>query len=187
MTVLYRSISRDFFSNANIAELSPLTRLLFVATWFEADREGRLVWHPKTLRLRYLPLDACDINSLADELVSAGFVVPYVANGEQLAYIPDFARLQVINNKERASRLPPPDLDAIATWRARDDDATVTRPRRDASRSTVVECSGLERSGIPSQEVDGQPPTSTTEYTGGGATTIPRRRFVAMAGGRNDV
>jgi hypothetical protein len=183
MTVLYRSISRDFFSNAYIAELSPLARLLYIAIWLEADREGRLVWHPKTLRLRYLPLDACDIDSLADELVSGGFVVPYVASGEQLAFIADFARLQVINNKERASQLPPPDLDAIATRRARDDDATVTRPHRDASRSAVVECSGLERSGIPSQGFDGQP----TEYTGGGAPKIPRRKFVAMTGGRNDV
>lgn len=164
MTVLYRSISRDFFSNAYIAELSPLARLLYIATWLEADREGRLVWHPKTLRLRYLPLDACDINSLADELVSAGFVVPYVANGEQLAFIPEFARLQVINNKERASQLPAPDLDAIATRQARDDDAMPTRPHRVASRSAVVECNGVERSVIPSQEDES---LSTTEIVNG--------------------
>lgn len=187
MAVLYRSISRDFFSNAYIAELSPLARLLYIAIWLEADREGRLVWHPKTLRLRYLPLDACDIGSLADELVSGGFVVPYVANGEQLAFIPEFARLQVINNKERASQLPPPDLDAIATRQARHSNTSGTRPHRVASRSAVVECNGSERSGIPSQEDDGQPPTSTKESTGGNAAKIPRRRFVAMAGGRNDV
>ncbi len=154
MAVLYRSISRDFFSNAYIAELSPLARLLYIATWLEADREGRLVWHPKTLRLRYLPLDACDINVLANELVKGGFVLPYVANGEQLAFIPDFARLQVINNKERQSQLPPPDLDAIDT-----------RLNHDASRSAVVDCNGLERSGvgcigldIPSQEINSTPP-----------------------------
>jgi hypothetical protein len=172
MTVLYRSISRDFFSNAYIAELSPLARLLYIATWLEADREGRLVWHPKTLRLRYLPLDACDINSLADELVSASFVVPYVANGEQLAFIPEFARLQVINNKERASQLPAPDPDAIATRQIRDDDAMMTRPHRVASRSAVVECNGLERSGldIPSQGGNGLP---TESVHGGGQQKNP--------------
>ena len=77
MAVLYRSISRDFFSNADIADLSPLARLLYVATWLEADREGRLAWSPRTLKLRYLANDACDINELAMELVRAGFVVHY--------------------------------------------------------------------------------------------------------------
>lgn len=160
MAVLYRSISRDFFSNADIAELSPLARLLFIATWLEADREGRLVWHPKMLRLRYLPLDACDINTLADELVTGGFVVTYFADGKLLAFIPDFARLQSINNKERASQLPPPDIDAIATRQGRDSNASETRGERVTHRAAVMDCNGLERSGAerlkpPSQGGDG--------------------------------
>lgn len=147
---LYRSISRDFFSNADIAELTPVARLLYVATWLEADREGRLVWHPRTLKLRYLALDACDINLIADELVQAGLVVTYEAEGKILAYLPGFASFQVINNKERASQLPPPPPNATGTRPLRDNYATGTRPLRDSTPLAVVECNGMERSVIPS-------------------------------------
>lgn len=152
MAVLYRSISRDFFSNADIAELTPLARLLFIATWLEADREGRLVWHPKTLKLRYLALDACDISVIAYELIESGCVVTYQIDGRSLAYIPGFPEFQAINNKEKASQLPPPPHDATPTRPNRDGITTTTRPNRDESRSAVVECSGVECSGSPSQD-----------------------------------
>lgn len=152
MAVLYRSISRDFFSNADIAELTPLARLLYIATWLEADREGRLVWSPKTLKLRYLALDACDINVIADELIQAGVVVPYRVEGRALAYIPGFTEFQNINNKEKASQLPAPPTDATSTRSNRDTITTSTRPNRDESRYAVVECNGVECSGSPSHD-----------------------------------
>lgn len=99
----YRSISRDFFNSEDIVILSPLARLLYIATWLEADREGRLVWRPKTLKLRYLPGDACDIEALAGELVQAGLVIPYDADGQTFAEIPSFTRHQSINNREAAA------------------------------------------------------------------------------------
>ena len=65
-----RTIKPDFFTSEDIVGITPLARLLYVATWLEADREGRFVWRPKTLKLRYLPGDQCDIDGLADELVA---------------------------------------------------------------------------------------------------------------------
>lgn len=50
-----RAIKPDFFTSEDIVSLSPLARLLFISTWLEADREGRFVWRPKTMKLRYLP------------------------------------------------------------------------------------------------------------------------------------
>lgn len=121
-----RTIKPDFFTSEDIVSLSPLARLLYIATWVEADREGRFVWRPKTLKLRYLPGDQCDIEALADELVAAGLVVPYVIDGQSFAEISTFAKHQVINNRESASTIPPRVDDASGTRGARVDDETST-------------------------------------------------------------
>lgn len=121
-----RTIKPDFFTSEDIVGISPLARLLYVATWLEADREGRFVWRPKTLKLRYLPGDQCDIEALADELVSAGLVVTYEIDGQTFAEIPTFAKHQVINNRESASTIPPRVTDASGTRDPRVGDATTT-------------------------------------------------------------
>jgi hypothetical protein len=116
-----RSIKPDFYTSEDIVSLSPLARLLYIATWCEADRDGRLAWKPRTLKMRYLPADACDIDALCTELTDAGLVILY---GDGLAYIPSFTKHQHINPRETASQLPDPH--ACATRGARDSDA---RPR----------------------------------------------------------
>lgn len=121
-----RTIKPDFFTSEDIVGISPLARLLYIATWLEADREGRFVWRPKTLKLRYLPGDQCDIEMLADELVSAGLVVTYEINGQTFAEIPTFAKHQVINNRETASTIPARVTDASCTREQRVTDATTT-------------------------------------------------------------
>lgn len=100
-----RTIKPEFFTSEDIVALSPLARLLYIAIWCEADKEGRLVWKPATFRLRYFPADNCDIRALCDELVSAGLVVLY---GHGLAHIPGFARHQHVNPRESKSVLPEP-------------------------------------------------------------------------------
>lgn len=100
-----RTIKPEFFTSEDIVSLSPMARLLYIATWCEADKEGRLIWKPRTFKLRYFPGDSCDVEALCDELVSAGLVVPY---GDGLAYIPAFAKHQHINPRESASTLPDP-------------------------------------------------------------------------------
>lgn len=121
-----RTIKPDFFTSEDIVGISPLARLLYIATWLEADREGRFVWRPKTLKLRYLPGDHCDIEALADELVSAGLVVTYEIDGQTFAEIPTFAKHQVINNRETASTIPARVTDASGTRDPRVTDATTT-------------------------------------------------------------
>ncbi len=101
-----RTIKPEFFTSEDVVSLSPLARLLFIAVWCEADREGRLVWKPRTLKIRYFPADDCDITALCDELVVAELVVLY---GEGRAYVPSFKRHQHVNPREAASTLPDPD------------------------------------------------------------------------------
>lgn len=107
-----RTIKPEFFTSADICSLPPLARLLYVALWCEADREGRLVWNPATFKIRYLPGDNCKIDQLCAALVDARLVLLYEMDGEQLAVIPSFPIHQQVNNRESPSRLsaPPEDL-----------------------------------------------------------------------------
>ncbi len=101
-----RTIKPEFFTSEDIVALSPLARLLYIATWCEADKEGRLLWKPGTFKLRYFPGDNCDIEALCAELTQAGLVVLY---GKGLAYIPMFGKHQHVNPRESKSALPAPD------------------------------------------------------------------------------
>lgn len=100
-----RTIKPEFFTSEDIVSLSPMARILYIALWCEADREGRLVWKPLTFKLRYLPADDCDIKALCNEIVERGLVRLY---GEGYAVIPAFGAHQHINPRESASQLPDP-------------------------------------------------------------------------------
>jgi len=101
-----RTIKPEFFTSASIVELTPLSRLFYISLWCEADREGRLNWNLKTLKMRYLPADDCNIEDLANELIAANLIYIYQVDGRQYAEIPSFAHHQVINNRESDSVIP---------------------------------------------------------------------------------
>ena len=101
-----RTIKPEFFTSEDIVELEPMARLLYIALWCEADKEGRLCWKPKTFKMRYFPADSCDIDALCDALVTRGLVCLY---GDGLAYVPSFKDHQHINPREQDSKLPDPD------------------------------------------------------------------------------
>jgi len=103
-----RTIKPEFFTSEDIVSLSPLARLFYVSLWCEADREGRLEWKPKTLKMRYLPSDNCDVDALGTELVDGGLIHLYEVDGRTYAAIPGFTRHQVINNRESESNIPSP-------------------------------------------------------------------------------
>lgn len=101
-----RTIKPEFFTSEDIVSLTPLARLFYVSLWCESDREGRLSWRPKTLKMRYLPGDNCDIDALAQELSDSGLIAIYEVDGKLYAEIPSFKNHQVINNRESESILP---------------------------------------------------------------------------------
>jgi hypothetical protein len=117
-----RTIKASFFTSDDIVSLSPLARLLYIALWTEADREGRLTWRPGNFKLRFLPGDTCDIRELCAELVDSGLVATYTVDGKTYAEIPTFTRHQSINAKERKSVLPARVANATGTR----EDATAT-------------------------------------------------------------
>jgi hypothetical protein len=107
-----RTIKPEFFTSEDIVSLSPLARLLYIAIWCEADKEGRLAWKPMTFKLRYFPGDSCDIQALCKELVDVGMVKLY---GDGLAYVPQFTKHQHVNPRESASILPDPEGSRVGT------------------------------------------------------------------------
>lgn len=134
-----RTIKPEFFTSEDIVELEPMARLLYIALWCEADKEGRFAWKPKTFKMRYFPADNCNIDTLADALVTRGLVCLY---GESLAFIPSFKDHQHINPRERDSVLPPPK-----------DHASITR--RDAS--VTVDARAGRKEGREGKEIDASP------------------------------
>ena len=102
-----RTVKPEFFTSEDIVSLSPLARLLYIALWCEADKEGRMVWKPMTFKLRYMPGDNCDINELCKEILDRGLIKLY---DDGLAFIPSFAAHQHINPRETASQLPAPQI-----------------------------------------------------------------------------
>lgn len=136
-----RTIKPEFFTSEDIVSLTPLSRLFYVALWCEADRDGRLQWKPRTLKMRYLPADDCDIEAMAKELTSSGLVVLYEVDGKTYAEIPTFCQHQVINNREADSVLP-----------ARVNDASVTR---ESGRKEGRERKGKEGKGTGVDDADG--------------------------------
>jgi hypothetical protein len=116
-----RTVKPEFFTSEDIVSLSAFARLLYIALWCEADRQGRMEWKPRTFKIRYFPADDVDINALCGEIISRGLVVLY---GDGLAYIPQFAKHQHINPRETTSSLPNPDASArVNNASARDSDA----------------------------------------------------------------
>ena len=134
-----RTIKPEFFTSEDIVELEPLARLLYIALWCEADKEGRFAWKPKTFKMRYFPADDCSIDTLTDALVTRGLVCLY---GESLAHIPSFKDHQHINPREKDSVLPDPKNNASAT-------------RRDAS--VTVDARAGRKEGREGKEIDASP------------------------------
>jgi hypothetical protein len=119
-----RTIKPEFFTSEDIVGLSPMARLLYIALWCEADREGRFTWKPKTFKMRYFPGDSANVDKLCGEVRDAALVLVYVVNDIEYAFIPTFHSHQHINPREAKSQLPEPPANVQTTREARVSDAS---------------------------------------------------------------
>lgn len=101
-----RSIKPEFFDDPDVIDLTPITRLLFIGLWTQADRRGRLVDEPRRLKIRLLPGDEADVNALLDDLELAGLLVRYSVDGLNLIWIRNFEKHQIPHHREAESVLP---------------------------------------------------------------------------------
>lgn len=101
-----RNIKPSFFANDDLADISPLGRLLFIALWTLADREGRLEDRPRRIKAEALPYDDCDVDGLLGDLQKHGFILRYEVGGEQFIQVVNFSKHQNPHVKESASSIP---------------------------------------------------------------------------------
>lgn len=95
-----RTIKPTFWTNDELAELHPLTRLLFIGLWCLADVRGRLEDRPKRIKAAVLPYDDHDVDAALDELTQAGFVIRYAVRNLAVIQVTNFEKHQRITGKE---------------------------------------------------------------------------------------
>ena len=105
-----RNIKPSIMDHDELAELEPLTRLLFIYLWMLADREGRLEDRPKRIAGKALPYDRdADVDAMLNDLQRGGFVQRYTVQGRPLIQIVAFTKHQSPHVREAPSDLPPPE------------------------------------------------------------------------------
>lgn len=104
-----RNIKPSFFTNDELAEVHPLGRLLFIALWTMADREGRLEDRPKRIKAESLPYDEADADALLDDLQRCGFILRYQAGAGRYIQVLAFTKHQNPHIKEAESTIPAPE------------------------------------------------------------------------------
>lgn len=114
-----RNIKPAFFANDDLADLNPLTRLLFVGLWTVADRNGVLEDKPRKVKAQVLPYDDADVEAMLDQLVTAGFLKRFQVKGQSYLHIPSFEKHQ---NPHRGEKVlyPAPDQHDASTVSAPD-------------------------------------------------------------------
>ncbi len=103
-----RNIKPGFFKNEDLADLDPLTRILFIGLWCLADRDGRLEDRPKRIRAEILPYDDGSVEQMLSDLHSAGFIQRYVVENQAYISICNFVKHQNPHCKEAVSTIPEP-------------------------------------------------------------------------------
>ena len=104
-----RNIKPSIMANEELAELEPLSRLLFIYLWMLADREGRLEDRPKRIAAQALAYDrSADVDEMLGSLEKSGFISRYVANGLACIQILAFVKHQTPHGTEKDSVLPDP-------------------------------------------------------------------------------
>ena len=119
-----RNIKPGFFGNDLLAEMSPLTRLLFIGLWTIVDREGRMEDRPRKIKANVLPYDDADIDSHLLELAKRGFILRYSVDGTRYIQVQNWLKHQQPHIKEVASLIPAPDKNGASIVQAPDEPRT---------------------------------------------------------------
>jgi hypothetical protein len=98
-----RHIKPEYFQHEAVAELQPFARLAWVGLWTNCDKHGRFEWKPKSLKIKILPFDDVDFESLLLELVAHDFVRRYEVAGQKYGYVPNWSKHQGIGTREKQS------------------------------------------------------------------------------------
>lgn len=113
-----RLLDPGFFLNEELAECDPLARLLFAGLTLYCDREGKFEWRPKRIKAAIFPYEtSCDVLNLLGQLEAAHFIAQYNVNGKEYGIIPKYLQHQSPHKREKASKIPDPEIPGNSTER----------------------------------------------------------------------
>src|SRR3990167_2131406 len=108
-----RGIKPDFFTDENIGALTDEEKLAFIGLWIIADKKGRLLDHPESIRIKIFPYEIRNMNEILIQLTKKKkysekpFILRYLVNGTKYIQILEFSKHQYINVREPDSVIPP--------------------------------------------------------------------------------
>lgn len=105
-----RNIKPAFFSDDELSELSPITRLYFIGLWTICDFRGCLEYRPKRIKALILPYDDVDIETITINLDKARFIRMYSVQGKRYLKIVNFTKHQNPHKNEREAGSEIPDF-----------------------------------------------------------------------------
>lgn len=166
-----RTVKPDFFCHEELydTELNSglPTRLAFAGLFTVADREGRFIWKPRTLKTKVLPYDDVDFESVLFALRDGGFITHYEVDNKEYGVIESLKKHQKINNREAASVLPSKDEGKIIKEGFRDSHDDDLHLQEEAEKSAKKQIASPCRS-VQVQDSgegkgrEGEPSTTTT-------------------------
>jgi hypothetical protein len=98
-----RHIKPEYAVHEVVNEMSISARYAEQNSWCHADKYGRFEWKPKTLKLKVLPFDIVDFESLMLEWVKFGFCERYEVDGQFYGRFINWEKHQYIGNREKDS------------------------------------------------------------------------------------
>lgn len=104
-----RAIKPGFFTNDDLADLSPLTRLMFIGLWTVSDREGRVRDRPRKLKAEIMPFDDIDCEAALASLVASGFIIRYASGTDRYIQVINWPKHQFPHVNELPSLIPAPE------------------------------------------------------------------------------
>lgn len=180
-----RTIKPDFFASADATAVSRDARLLWIGLWVFGDDAGRIKASVREIKNRVFPgdddLGLPDVAALLDELVRAGRLVAYEADGDRFVVTPNFRKHQRIDKRFESVRYPAPPDHAVDTSSARSDhhvDTTGTPREHDESTTGPPREHDEDSPSTPREHVEAPvcPPralsVSTRESVRGSSTPI---------------
>lgn len=110
----------DIWKSKQVSGLSIQARLLYIGLITLGDDDGRLNGDAALLRSQIFPRDEkvsiADVSKWLEEIVSAGLIVKYTANGDDYLAHPNWTRYQTLRaDRRKDSNIPSPPADVMAT------------------------------------------------------------------------
>lgn len=108
-----RNIKPGFFKNEDLSDLGLAAQLMFAGLWTLCDRDGKMEWRPRRVKMELFPfhddITADKCTELAQCLHDAGFVYIYTVDNTDYLKVINFAKHQHPNMKEESQNFPEPE------------------------------------------------------------------------------